>query len=74
MQVQDVFLKSDIFNIEGWMVSVYKHTLFNNIYNLYFIVKNIIEMKCKNKTASCNDETCSSDEMFGLKEDPLSQE
>ena len=27
-------------------------------------------MKCKNKTASCNDETCPFDEMFGLKEDP----
>ena len=31
-------------------------------------------MKCKNKTASCNDETCPFDEMFGLKEDPPSQE
>ena len=34
----------------------------------------IDEMKCKNKTASCNDETCPFDEMFGLKEDPPSQE
>ena len=31
-------------------------------------------MKCKNKTASCNDETCPFDEMFGLKEDPPSHE
>ena len=33
-----------------------------------------VVMKCKNKTASCNDETCPFDEMFGLKEDPPSQE
>ena len=32
------------------------------------------KMKCINKTASCNDETCPFDEMFGLKEDPASQE
>ena len=31
-------------------------------------------MKCINKTASYNDETCPFDEMFGLKEDPPSQE
>ena len=31
-------------------------------------------MKCINETASCNDETCPFDEMFGLKEDPASQE
>ena len=36
--------------------------------------KILSEMKCKNKTASCNDETCPFDEMFGIKEDPPSQE
>ena len=46
-----------------------------------FTSKNILRvkylklmMKCINKTASCNDETCPLDELFGLKEDPPSQE
>ena len=31
-------------------------------------------LKCDSKTASCNNETCPFDEMFGLKEDAPSQE
>ena len=31
-------------------------------------------IKCNNKTASCNDETCPLTKMFGRKEDPPSQE
>ena len=37
-------------------------------------LKRVNIIKCINKTASCNDETCPFDEMFGLKEDPPSQE
>ena len=53
------------------MASDGKHHEANPLISLMMFMEG---MKCINKTASCNDETCPFDEMFGLKEDPPSQE
>ena len=65
----------DITKLSGYPPSNVKTRLDQSNYYLAsgrFPLQNA--MKCINKTASCNDETCPFDEMFGLKEDPPSQE